>query len=397
MLVTSPPDFSDLSHIDAVPVMLDVICRTTGLRFAAIARVTPEQWIACAVRDEAGFGFNTGSELPVDATLCKDLHNPGEIIVIDHVSADEQYAGHAVPKRFGFESYIAVPIMLGDGRFGTLCALDRSPARINTPEIRAMFSLFARLITFYLEQSQQVSDLESQIANRTAALAAERQSLRELAGELQRIREDERQSLAREVHDELGQSLAFLRIELANARGAMCTGGPTGVAQALVTLESMDSSLNGVIHGVQRIVSQLRPVVLDLLGFAAAATWLVTEFSNRTKIHATFEDITDRSLPDGVPIVLYRVLQESLTNVSRHAQATSVTATLRYEGPSIVLRITDDGRGINAAPIAQGTGFGLRGMMERLRAVGGELRIESPSAGGAEVVAVVPAYTLATH
>ena len=98
-----------------------------------------------------------------------------------------------------------------------------------------------------------------------------------------------------------------------------------------------------------------------------------------------------------MPIVLYRVLQESLTNVSRHAQATSVTATLRYEGPSIVLRITDDGRGISAAPIAQGTGFGLRGMMERLRAVGGELRIESPPAGGAEVVAVVPAYTLAAH
>ena len=128
---------------------------------------------------------------------------------------------------------------------------------------------------FLLEQSQQVSDLESQIANRTAALAAERQSLRELAGELQRTREDERQSLAREVHDELGQSLAFLRIELANARGAIYSGGPVGLAQALVTLESMDASLNGVIHGVQRIVSQLRPVVLDLLGFAAAAAWLV--------------------------------------------------------------------------------------------------------------------------
>jgi len=389
--VTSPPDFSDLSQIDAVPIMLDVICRTTGLGFAAIARVTPDRWIACAVRDEAGFGFSAGSELPVDATLCKDLHHPGEIIVIDQVSTDAHYAGHAVPKRFGFESYIAVPIVLADGRFGTLCALDRTPARVNTPEIRSMFGLFARLIAFYVEQRQQMSDLESQVAHRTAALDAERQSLRQLAGELQRIREDERQSLAREVHDELGQSLAFLSIELANARAAIRTG-PTGVAHALATLESMDASLNGVIHGVQRIVSQLRPVVLDLLGFAAAATWLVTEFSNRTRIQATFEDLTDRPLPEGVPIVLYRVLQESLTNVSRHAGATSVTATLCYEGPSIVLRIRDDGRGIAAAPVTQGTGFGLRGMMERLRAVGGELRLESPPGGGAEVVAVVPAY-----
>ena len=393
--MTSPPDFSDLSQIDAVPIMLDVICRTTGLGFAAVARVTPDRWIACAVRDEAGFGFAAGSELPVDATLCKDLHNPGEIIVIDHVSADGQYASHAVPKRFGFESYIAVPIMLSDGRFGTLCALDRTPTRVNTPEIRAMFGLFARLIAFYLEQRQQVSDLEVQVANRTLALNAERESLRALAGELQRTREDERQSLAREVHDELGQSLAFLRIELASVRTALRSRDAGVIAQSLATLDSMDANLDGVIRDVQRIVSQLRPVALDLLGFAAAAQWLISEFSSRTKIRAGFEDVTDRPLPDGVPIVFYRVLQESLTNVSRHAQATSVTASLRYEGQNIVLRVTDDGRGVNGATIAGGTGFGLRGMMERLRAVGGELRIESPSHGGAEVVAVVPAYATA--
>lgn len=395
--VTPLTHLDDFSRIDAVPVMLDVICRTTGLGFAAIARVTEGKWIALAVRDKAGFGVTAGTELPVDSTLCKDLRQPGEIIVIDQVSADARYADHPVPKQFGFQSYIAVPIMLGGGRFGTLCALDRAPAEIDTPQARDMFALFARLTAFYLEQGQQVSVLESQVASRTEALHAERHSLRALAGELQRIREDERQSLAREVHDELGQSLAFLRIELANVRSALRRGGPGSIEQSLSTLDLMDANLDSVIRGIQRIVSQLRPVVLDLLGFAAAANWLVSEFSRHTRIRASFHDFYSQPLPDGVPIVLYRVLQEALTNVSRHAHANSVTATLQGDGSNIVLRIADDGRGIAGSSITEAAGFGLRGMTERLRAVGGELRIESDSRGGVRVIATVPAAVTAQH
>lgn len=387
---TLSSELDELAHNDAVPVMLDVICRTTGLGFAAIARTTADKWIALAVRDKAGFGVGAGSELPADATLCKDLRQLGEIVVIDHVAEDPVYATHPVPRRFGFQSYIAVPIMLRDGRFGTLCALDRAPAHINTPQTRDMFALFARLIGFYLEQDLQVSDLESEVASRTEALHAERHSLRALAGELQRVREDERQSLAREVHDELGQSLAFLRIELANVRSALRSGGPGSVEHSLSTLDAMDANLDGVIRGVQRIVSQLRPVVLDLLGFPAAANWLVSEFSEHTKIRASFHDLTSRALPEGVPIVLYRILQESLTNVSRHAGASSVTATLQGEGTHIVLRIADDGRGIPASSITEVAGFGLRGMTERLRAVGGDLQIETPRRGGLVIVARVP-------
>src|SRR5687767_15652020 len=138
--------------------------------FAAVARVTADRWIACAVRDEIAFGLQPGGELQVATTICDEIRNSGIPVVIDHVAEDEAFCGHPTPKMYGFESYISMPIFRSDGRFfGTLCAIDPRPARLKTPEVLGMFKLFADLIAFHLDA------LDRLVAGETA-LRDERES-----------------------------------------------------------------------------------------------------------------------------------------------------------------------------------------------------------------------------
>ncbi len=133
--------------------------------FAAIARVTDEKWIACAVKDDISFGLNPGGELPLESTLCNDIRISQEIIVIDNVSQDKKYVNHHTPKMYGFQSYISVPIKRKDKRFfGTLCAIDPNPHLLNTPVVVDMFTLFADLISFHLQTLEELSLAEEKLA-----------------------------------------------------------------------------------------------------------------------------------------------------------------------------------------------------------------------------------------
>ncbi|MBB6127016.1 GAF domain-containing sensor histidine kinase [Mucilaginibacter lappiensis] len=157
-------DVEAVSSIDAVPSILEVICRSTGMGFAAVARVTPERWIACAVRDEIQFGLKPGGELKVETTICHEIRQNHQAVVIDHVAEDELYAHHHTPAMYGIQSYISIPIMLKDGSFfGTLCAIDPRPARLNNPETIGMFKLFAELIAFHLNAIERLAISESKL------------------------------------------------------------------------------------------------------------------------------------------------------------------------------------------------------------------------------------------
>ena len=124
-------DLAAVAQIDAVPTILEVVCRTTGMGFAAVARVTDERWIACAVRDEISFGLKPGGELKLETTICNEIRASGEAVVIDHVAEDEAFCGHPTPAMYGFQSYISMPIVRPGGAFfGTLCAIDPRPARL---------------------------------------------------------------------------------------------------------------------------------------------------------------------------------------------------------------------------------------------------------------------------
>ena len=162
---TLADDVAAIARIDVVPSMLEVICRATGMGFAAVARVTQDRWIACAVRDEIAFGLTPGGELVVATTICDEIRDSGRHVVIDHVSSDAQFCRHPTPAMYGFESYISVPIRRVDGRFfGTLCAIDPKPARVNTPETVGMFQLFANLIALHLDAQEHLAERERSLA-----------------------------------------------------------------------------------------------------------------------------------------------------------------------------------------------------------------------------------------
>lgn len=151
-------DLAIIARIDAVPKILEVVCRTTGMGFAAVARVTEDRWVCCAVRDEIAFGLEPGGELPIETTICDEIRDSGQPVIIDHVSGDEFYCDHPTPKMYGFQSYISVPIYRPDGQFfGTLCAIDPKPARLKAPETIAMFKLFVELIAFHLDAQERLT------------------------------------------------------------------------------------------------------------------------------------------------------------------------------------------------------------------------------------------------
>lgn len=170
---TFADDLAAVSRIEAIPNILEVICRTTGLGFAAVARVTDDRWIACAVRDEIAFGLEPGGELKVETTICDEIRNSGQPVIINHAAKDDVFCNHPTPKMYGFQSYISVPIYNRDGRFfGTLCGIDPKPADLDKPETVGMFTLFADLIAFHLDAQERLSLSETALLDerRTAEL-----------------------------------------------------------------------------------------------------------------------------------------------------------------------------------------------------------------------------------
>ncbi len=157
-------DVALVERIGAVPTILRILCDTTGLGFAAVARVTGDSWTACAVLDRIGFGLRPGEQLDVATTLCREVHSSRAPIVIDKASDDSAFCGHPTPKLYGFESYVSVPIVRRDGSFfGTVCALDPKPASLSGSRVLESLQLFAELIAAQM-------DLEERLDTSRAAL-----------------------------------------------------------------------------------------------------------------------------------------------------------------------------------------------------------------------------------
>ena len=144
-------DIKRVAGIAAVPTILDVVLRMTGMGFAAVSRVTDDRWITCQSLDHVGFGLKPGDELPVASTLCDEIRGHRQAIVFDDAAADSQYRDHHTPRIYGLRSYISMPIILPNGQFfGTLCAIDPKPAKVNNPQVVGSFKLFAELIAHHL-------------------------------------------------------------------------------------------------------------------------------------------------------------------------------------------------------------------------------------------------------
>jgi len=155
------------------------------MRFAAVARVTEDRWVACSVLDEIDFGLKPGGELRVETTICHEIRQNREAVVIDNVAEDAAWCRHATPAMYGFQSYISMPIILADGSFfGTLCAIDPLPARLNTPEIIGMFRLFAELIARHLDASETLAATQSALLRERAEAELREQFMAVLSHDL---------------------------------------------------------------------------------------------------------------------------------------------------------------------------------------------------------------------
>ncbi|MBB3318251.1 MULTISPECIES: GAF domain-containing protein [unclassified Rhizobium] len=150
-------DIEFVGNIDAVPIILDIVLRMTGMGFAAVARVTETKWITCQALDHVGFGLKPGDELPVETTLCNEIRDHRQPIVFDDAEVDPRYRDHHTPQIYGLRSYISMPIILANGTFfGTLCAIDSSPAKVNDPMVIGTFKLFAELIAHHLDAGERL-------------------------------------------------------------------------------------------------------------------------------------------------------------------------------------------------------------------------------------------------
>lgn len=154
-------DVEKIGKIAVVRQILEVVCRTTGLRFSVVSRVTESHWVACAVRDEIEFGLKPGDELELATTFCDQVRRNNSEVVFDHADENALFCSHPTPKMYGFQSYISVPIRLPDGRFfGTLCALDPKPAQVENTQTIGMFRLFADLIGQHLDAQERLAASE---------------------------------------------------------------------------------------------------------------------------------------------------------------------------------------------------------------------------------------------
>ncbi|WP_339543633.1 GAF domain-containing sensor histidine kinase [Pseudomonas sp. RA_35y_Pfl2_P32] len=164
MSSTVAADIATIGRISAVPAMLQVIREMTGLRFAAVARVTGTSWTACALLDQLDFGLLVGGELDIASTLCHQVRASHRSVVIDKASDDPLYCQHHTPRLYQFESYISVPVFRTDGRFfGTICALDPNPAELKSSPIQSTVESFARLLSLQIEAEENLQQTEAQL------------------------------------------------------------------------------------------------------------------------------------------------------------------------------------------------------------------------------------------
>ena len=217
-------------------------------------------------------------------------------------------------------------------------------------------------------------------------LRESQEELHQLASSAQTAREQEKGRLARELHDELGQLITSLKIDLSFLK----SDSPSPSQRAKIG--AMEGLLDAIVAASRRIASDLRPLMLDDLGLVPAAEWLVQNFQQRTGIDCDLTvDPPDLDLHDPHATAIYRILQESLTNVAKHAQATVVKVSVELDNDEIALTIRDNGRGFRLTDPRRPTSFGLVGLRERAYFLGGIVVIESEPGKGTAICARIPA------
>ena len=244
-------------------------------------------------------------------------------------------------------------------------------------------------ITHYVANSMDITERkygELALQNLADALHESRQRLRDLAAETQERLETERKRIARDVHDELGQVLAVLRMNMSLVR-MRWGAGDVELSERMVAMKAL---VDRAIVSVRNVATHLRPMVLDA-GVVPAIEWLCGEFTTNTKIACVFDaEHPDITLDETLGVVVFRIVQEALTNITRHANASTVRVSIAWRGSDLWVEVRDNGQGFDPAQAQQGRSFGLLGMRERALAINGRIDIVSSPSQGTVVVLTIP-------
>jgi signal transduction histidine kinase len=312
------------------------------------------------------------------------------IEAIDRETPDVILSDYALPS---FDGYTAlsiaqkkcpdVPFIFVTGTMGEEVAIETLKNGATDYVLKLRLARLAPAVTRALRESKERAERKRAVEQ----LRQSHEQLRALSVYLQHVREEERIRISRAVHDELGQALTGLKIDLSWLAHRL----PKNLTQVLNKAKDMSAHIDETIQTVRRISTELRPGILDHLGLVAAIEWQANELQTRTGIHCNVSSSLDHAvLDEDLNTVFFRIFQETLTNVVRHAQATRVDVDLREEDNRLILEVKDNGKGITREQISNVKSIGLLGMKERASLLGGEVNITGVPRKGTRVVVSIP-------
>jgi PAS domain S-box-containing protein len=324
---------------------------------------------------------------------------------------DEEHL--AILQNLQMRSAIVVPLTAHQRTFGALAFVLTGAPRFYTQadveslqELANSAALAVDNARLYRDLQQANDQLEQRVARRTLQLQQANQKLQDeiaerkrttdqlhqLSAHLQSAREEERTRIAREIHDHFGQVLTAVKMDLAAlARKLSNRAAPVPRDELLDQIQITNALVDDSVKKMRELIYELRPEILDQLGLKAAIEWQCQEFQKRTGIQCTLEDaVPDEPLDIERATAVFRILQETFTNILRHANATQVKVILRKQGNELLLQVQDNGRGITENEIVNSKSFGILGMRERALIFGGQVNWQGFAGKGTTVTVQVP-------
>lgn len=385
------PDIEAVHRIEAVPVILSMVKHLTGMRFAAVARVTEKNWVACAVDDSIDFGLKPGGELVLESTICHEIRQHRQPVIFGHASQHPLFSAHHTPKTYGLESYISIPIVTANGAFfGTLCAIDSVPANLDDPAIAKTLTLFAQLIAMSL-------DTQSNLELTQAALVS--------ANEHGRLREQFVAVLGHDLRTPLSairMSADLLESKTSDKRSLSLISAirSSSTRMGLLIENVLDFArgrLGGGIPSKRQLVDDLEQTLRQTLDEVQAS-------------HPQASFSHSLTLPSGIhcdPLRMGQLLSNLLGNAVTHGSVSTPIVVQAYaEANEIVISVTNQGPPIPAElmPLlfepftrseaghrGEGLGLGLYIAAQIANAHHGSLSVTSTLESGTCFVARFPA------